>query len=428
MTKRTLNDRVLKALKPAKAGKRYDIMDASLPGFGVRVTDKGTKTFTLTKRFPGSDNPTRRALGEYPAIGLAEAREKARKWIDLIDRKIDPQVEVERQRLAEQRKRANSFAAVAEDFIKNKLPNERRGAEVERDVRREFIPVWGKRPIIEITALDVVNVIRPIARRAPYQAHNCLGHIRRLFGWAIDQHAYGIESSPVDRLKPRSIIGEKQPRSRILSDDELRAFWRATGRMGYPYGSIGRLLLLCGQRHHEVSEVPWSEVDLGKATWTIDQARFKSSFTHTVPLTPDMLSILGRLPRFKRGEFVFSTTAGEKPTVISDKIKEKIDARMLHMLRAMARMRGEDPSKVELRPWVMHDLRRTVRSHLSALRIPDHVAEMVIGHGRKGLQRVYDQHRYQIEMREALTLWAARLRDIVEPPPANVVEISRARA
>jgi integrase len=78
-----------------------------------------------------------------------------------------------------------------------------------------------------------------------------------------------------------------------------------------------------------------------------------------------------------------------------------------------------------LKPWVIHDLRRTLRTHLSALRIPDHIAEMVIGHGRQGLQRVYDQHRYLDEMREALTLWSARLRSIVEPPPANVVAIKK---
>jgi integrase len=415
VTKRTLNDRMLRALKPAKAGKRYDLMDVQLPGFGVRVTDKGTKTFTLTKRFPGSANPTRRALGEYPAIGLAEARERARKWIDLLDRDIDPQVEVERERLAEQRKRANSFAAVAEDFIQNKLPRERKGAEVERDIRREFIPVWGKRPIIEITPLDVVNVIKPIAKRAPYQAHNCLGHIRRLFGWAVDQHAYGIESSPVDRLKPKSLIGEKQSRSRTLSDDELRAFWRATGEMGYPFGSIGRMLLLTGQRHHEVSEAPWSEFDLDKGLWTISQARFKSDMPHVVPLTADVLGLLGKLPRFQSSDHVFSTTFGKKPTTVSNKVKAELDRRMSSIL-------GK-----ESQPWVIHDLRRTMRSHLSALRISDHVAEMVIGHGRKGLQRVYDQHRYEVEMSEALTLWAARLRSIVEPP-ANVVAIKKARA
>ena len=108
-------------------------------------------------------------------------------------------------------------------------------------------------------------------------------------------------------------------------------------------------------------------------------------------------------------------------------LKEKIDGHMLCTLKAMARLRGNDPARVELKPWVIHDLRRTLRTHLSALRIPDHVAEMVIGHGRQGLQRVYDQHRYLDEMREALTQWAARLRSIVNPPPANVVSLAEAR-
>jgi hypothetical protein len=79
-------------------------------------------------------------------------------------------------------------------------------------------------------------------------------------------------------------------------------------------------------------------------------------------------------------------------------------------------------------PWVVHDIRRTVRTRLASLRVSDLVAEMVIGHGRSGIQRVYDQHTYELEMREALELWAARLRDIVTPPPENVVRLRKGRA
>jgi integrase len=79
-------------------------------------------------------------------------------------------------------------------------------------------------------------------------------------------------------------------------------------------------------------------------------------------------------------------------------------------------------------PFRLHDIRRTVRTRLAGLRIADEVAEMIIGHGRKGIQRVYDQHSYEDEMREALALWAARLRDIVTPPPENVVRMKKARA
>jgi hypothetical protein len=105
---------------------------------------------------------------------------------------------------------------------------------------------------------------------------------------------------------------------------------------------------------------------------------------------------------------------------------------MLRYLRAVARMRGEDPATVKLEPFVVHDTRRVVRSHLSALEIPDHIAEMVLGHGRKGLQRTYDLYKYMPQQREALCRWALRLHHIVSPPSApapgiNVVALRRGR-
>jgi hypothetical protein len=84
MPKRTLNDRTLKALKPAPPGGTYDVMDALVPGFGVRVSETGRRTFILVARFPGRTNPTRRALGEYGALTLAAARDKARDWLELL--------------------------------------------------------------------------------------------------------------------------------------------------------------------------------------------------------------------------------------------------------------------------------------------------------------------------------------------------------
>jgi len=411
MARRTLTNRLIKALKPARPGKRVEVFDGIVPGLSVRVTDAGVKSFTLATRYPGHEHPARRTIGRYGEVSLEQARNTAREWLQLVARGIDPAVEIERQRLAEQRKHAASFAAVVEDFTRDKLSRERKGAEVARDLQREFVPILGRRPISEITARDIIEIIKPIARRAPYQAHNLLGGVRRLFGWAVDQEAYGIEASPVDRLKPRRIIGERKSRSHTLSDDELRALWQVTGEMGYPHGAIGRMLLLTGARHREVSEAPWSEMNLGKAIWTIDQARFKSNAEHVVPLTDDALALLNGLPRFRRGDHVFSTTFGEKPTMISDKIKNQIDRRMTEILGR------------ELRPWKVHDLRRTARSHLSALKIPDHICEMVLGHGRTGIARVYDRDRYQDELREALMRWAARLRSIVEPAPAKVVRL-----
>jgi hypothetical protein len=154
VAKKRLTDRTLRALKPASPGKRYEVIDADVRGLAIRVTDKGQRTFVLITRYPGSRNPTRRALGEYPILSLDGARKKARRWHELINRHIDPKEEEERLRLAELRKRANAFDVVAEEFIQRVLigrnpekPRQRRGHIVAREVRREFSDRWRDRPI-----------------------------------------------------------------------------------------------------------------------------------------------------------------------------------------------------------------------------------------------------------------------------------------
>jgi integrase len=430
MAKRHLTDRTLKALKAAPPGTHRDVWDTGFPGFGVRVSDTGRKTFVLAARYPGSNNPTRRALGQYGPLSLEKARTKASEWLELVRKGIDPATEEQRQRQAELRKQKNTFASVAEAYIVHIHRQKQRKADVvERELRREFIERWGERPITDIQPEDVIAVLdEAVKRGAEYQAHNLLGHIRRLFNWAIARNVYGLERGPCDRMKPKDVIGTRTMRDRTLTDDELRVFWRATGRLKYPWAPFFRMLLLTGQRKSEVSDARWSEFNLDGALWTIPPERFKSGSEHLVPLTSEVLALLRTLPHFKKGDHLFSTTFGQKPIDGFSKAKARLDRRMLRTLRAMARMRGEDhPKKVKLPPFVIHDVRRTVRTRLSALRIPDTVAEMVIGHGRKGLQRVYDQHKFIDEMREALTAWAARLRDIVEPPPANVVKLAKAR-
>jgi integrase len=407
----SLTDRALRALKPAPKGRRYEKRDAIVPGLLVRVTETGTKTFMLQSRYCGSSQPTRRALGEYGAISLDQARKKARAWLELLDKGIDPAIEAERQKMAELRRQENSFAAVAEDFIRDKLPGERKGAEVERDIRRVFIPAWGKRPISDISPIEVRNLVVSFRDR-PYQAHNLLGELRRLFNWAIDQQVYGLESSPCERIKPKAIIGEKKPRTRILSDAELRAAWKAADAIGYPYGPIFQLLMLTGARKSEVAEAHWREFDLDKALWMIPPGRMKSDAAHVVPLTDDAMAILKNLPRFSSGEFVFSTTFGKSPVNGFSKAKTKFDAAMETELGAA------------LPPFVIHDLRRTVRTGLSALPgVSDLVRELVIGHTKPGLHKVYDRYAYLDEKRHALELWARRLQGIIGGAGGRVVPL-----
>jgi integrase len=442
MAKEVLTDKRLKALKPAPAGARYEIMDAIVPGLGIRITDKADKkgkakrrTFMLLARYPGSKNPTRRALAEYGALTLEEARDKARDWLKLLQRGEDPAHVEERERQAVLTRQANTVAAVAEDFIKDKLPSERKGAEVERDIRRDLLPKWGKRPITDITKDDVIAVIKAKKRTAPAQARNLLGIAKRLFSWAIDQSCYGLDVSPAEYVRPVKIIGEKKPVDRILSDEEMFALWRATERTPYPHGPTYQLLILTALRLNEVADASWPELDLTKREWIIPAKRMKGrnskARAHAVPLIDDMMTVLERLPRFTgkdAGPYLFSTSMGQKPAWMSDKVKKRIDARMLRTLKALARMRGDDPAKVELPHWTNHDIRRSVRSSLSRLRVTEEAREAVLAHARPGIKATYDLHDYFDEKREALELWAGRLRSIVSPPPANVVPMKRGRA
>jgi integrase len=199
-----------------------------------------------------------------------------------------------------------------------------------------------------------------------------------------------------------------------LSDAELRTFWHASGRMGYPYGPALRLLALTGCRREEVGAASWSEIDVGKAVFTVPPARFKTNATHVVPLSADALAIIAELPRWEEGDYVFSTRDGRMPIDGWSKAKARLD-------QFMAEEMGR-----EVEPFVIHDVRRTVRTRLSSL-VPSEIAELVIGHTLKGMHKVYDQHTYLSEKRDALERWAAKLRDITQPPPENVVPIKKAR-
>jgi hypothetical protein len=293
------------------------------------------------------------------------------------------------------------------------------------------LPVWGERPIVDITGRDVRDLIRTKRKTAPAQARNLLGTIKRLFAWAVDEDSYGLTVSPAMAIKPSKIIGDKKTGDRILSDTELFALWRAVTRLPYLYGPAYQLLILNALRLNEVADAAKPEFDFAGKVWVIPADRMKGkngkARPHAVPLTAESLAILKNLPEFTGGNFLFSTTFGKSPAWMTSKVKERIDKRMLRTLRALARHRGDDPDKVTLAPWVNHDIRRTVRSNLSRLKVTEEAREAVLAHARPGIKGVYDLYDYFDEKREALELWAARLRSIVAPPPPTNVVPLRAR-
>ena len=109
-----------------------------------------------------------------------------------------------------------------------------------------------------------------------------------------------------------------------------------------PVRPLGRLLLLTGMRHDEAAGGRWGEIDLNAGRWTVPPPRHKSETGHLVPLVDHVVAKLRDLPRFKRGDFVFTATGGEKSTWFSDKMKKKLDGRMLRTLKAMARKSGKN--------------------------------------------------------------------------------------
>ena len=200
-----------------------------------------------------------------------------------------------------------------------------------------FVPLWGGKPVAEITRENVQTAIKGIRdygargmlaahgikdgkrgrterKAAPGQARNLLGNLKTLFAWAIEQNEYGIELSPARDIRARTLVGAKMSRDRDLTDLEVAALWRAIRRLRYPFGTVYRLLLLTGLRLNEVVNASWPEFDLKEKLWTIPKERMKGTDEkarpHAVPLTDEMLAILKSLPRFKRGDYLFSLSLG----------------------------------------------------------------------------------------------------------------------
>jgi Arm domain-containing DNA-binding protein/integrase-like protein len=205
--KRTnLTDRALKGLKPAKAGARYEVIDAVQPSMSVRVTDKGAVSFVLRARFPGGAHFTRKALGAYPTLSLVNAREKARAWLRLIGEGKDPaseqKAEAERNREAEQKRQKHTFAYVAERYIDEAVigpdpnaPLQRQGRRTAREIRNVLIARFGNKAITDIDDEDVAALLTE-RRGTPATAHNLFVHLRCVFAWAIEARRFGVKISP----------------------------------------------------------------------------------------------------------------------------------------------------------------------------------------------------------------------------------------
>jgi integrase len=187
-----------------------------------------------------------------------------------------------------------------------------------------------------------------------------------------------------------------------------------------------QMLMLSALRRSEVAQAAWSEIDLAAQRWIIPEARMKGGAAHVVPLTPKMRTIIQEIPKFAGGEFLFTSKDGSCAATGFSAMKLRIDKLMLEELRKIAKERGDDPNKVTLNPWRLHDVRRSVRTGLSELTVPEMVSELILAHSKPGLHKVYNQFDYFDQKLSALNQWGARLERIVNPPAGNVVVPLRA--
>jgi integrase len=223
-------------------------------------------------------------------------------------------------------------------------------------------------------------------------ANRALAAVKKLFAWCVDRGT--IEINPVAGLKAPA---KEVSRDRVLTHDEIRAYWTTSETEGFPFAQFAQVLLLTGQRRGEVAGMSWSEIDFEKAVWTIPAKRAKNATQHAVPLAPFVVDILKSLPRFLNSDLVFTTT-GKTPISGFGRFK-----------RRLGEVGAGDG-------WRLHDLRRTVATNMALTGIQPHIIEAVLNHKSgivSGVAAVYNRHAYLEEKRSALNLWAGTIGGLV---------------
>ncbi len=375
MPKRALSDLTVKRAKPPTNG-QVDIFDAGYPGFALRVSYGGGKSWVYFYRIGG--RLRRRSLGTYPAVTLAEARQLWRDAKHQVSLGRDP---------GWQRASDPNFESVAREWLKRDQADKRSLKEVTRIVEKELIPEWGQRSIRDIRRHDILVLSDRIADRgATTMARRVMAYVHRLFRWAKSRDL--IESNPATDLpKP----GREVARDRVLTDAELAAVWKAAVEIGWPYGPAAQLLILTGARRAEIAELKWSEIHGN--TIKLSGARTKNAEPHDMPLSEQALDVLSRMPRIAGSEYVFG-----KPLRSGAWSNAKIKF-----------------SAAKIQPWRIHDLRRTVSTGMNELGTEPHIVEAVLGHTVKGVAGVYNRAKYEAAKRAALKAWGAHVMALVQP-------------
>lgn len=395
--------------KASASGKALYLWDTARKGFGCYISASGAVSFVMQHWAGGREGKaTRITLGKHPPMSLDqackaydEAKGAAALGVDIGTRQREQKGSIKAAI------KAGTLEEAFEAYAARKAKPGKHWMETKRLFCKDILPGLGhKTPIGSIKKVHVRELIEAKEVNAPGVARYMFAVLRPFFAWVADREL--IPSSPMADLVPPSAA---EKRERTLSDAEIRAVWQGCEGLGWPFGFLYRLLLLTGQRREEVSAMRWDELDLDEATWTIPRERTKNNKEHVVHLSAQALGILQALPRIEGTPFVFTTTG---TTAVSGYSKAK------HKLDTLA---GEALGKA-LKPYRVHDFRRTAASGMARLGIPPEVVERVINHisgAQGGLKGIYQRYDYASQRRDALGAWGDAVETIVSGAKANNV-------
>jgi integrase len=406
-----LTERSVAALRAPADKDDIVFWDDDLPGFGVRVRG-GSKRWICQYRANGIQR--REILGDVRKVRLEMARKAARQRFARVELGEDPGAAKKAAREAEAVAKL-TLANVSDHYLDSRQASKRpMRPSSYRDVKRYFSLHWAplrNRPVAEITKAQVAAELQDITRqRGPIAAARARDALSAMFGWAMREGL--AEANPV--INTNDPGAGHLPRDRVLSATELAVIWRACG--DDDFGKIVKLLMLTGCRRTEIGGLRWPEIDFDDGTITISANRSKNHRALTLTLPSVALDILQSVPQWEGRDALFGTN--ERGFTVWSTATAELKARI-----------GEP-----LAPFVLHDIRRSVATHMAesppkGLGIQPHIIEAILNHvgGHKaGVAGIYNRATYDPEKRQALALWADHLMAVIEGREPKVVSLRSA--
>ena len=390
-SKEHLTDRRIRSLKAED--QRVEVMDAEVPGLGIRVSPSGGRSWFL--RYGPIEARRRIALGPYPALTLAKARNKARELVAGVkSQDRDPLAEREAARVARRQAEAGTFEALADFYLEEYARRRKRPRgwqEDERKLRVEVLPVWGGRPAAEIRRADVRALLERIAKeRGGVCANRTRALVSKVFSFGIEKEQ--VEANPVYGVKRLYV---DTPRVRVLAVVELRELWPLFDRLQPAVAAAWRLILLTAQRPGEVLGMRWAHLERDSRGWwwNLPAELTKTNRAHRVPLSPQALAVLDALrPLTESTGWVLASRADGK--------------RLTWLSHSSARLRAWSG----LEHFSPHDLRRTAATWLGRSGVRPDTIDQLLNHAAGRISRTYNRASYDAEKRQAVIV----LGDLVE--------------